>query len=272
MPFRAKLVKGWRGTIKAILDKRPMAASFNDMTVRQPRISVCMATHNGDRFIRRQLETILRQLSENDELIISDDSSTDHTVRIIESFSDSRIRLFPNQTFYSPTYNFEHALKQAQGEIIFLSDQDDEWVEGWVDTALRVLRDVSLVVCDADMIDAKGKVRTEPEAKIYLGIRRPGLLRNLYRNGYIGCCCAFRREVLEAALPFPDNLPWHDWWLGLTADMLFSTMFISDKMVRHRRHENNVSTTGEKSSCTLWQRVDMRLRVSLALAKLRITR
>jgi glycosyltransferase involved in cell wall biosynthesis len=246
-----------------------MAINSSNITVIQPRISVCMATHNGDRFIRRQLQTVLSQLSDNDELIISDDSSTDHTVRIIESFSDSRIRLFPNQTFYSPTYNFEYALKQARGKIIFLSDQDDEWVEGWVDTALRELRDVSLVVCDADMIDAED---AELESKIYQGIRKPGILRNLYRNGYIGCCCAFRREVLETALPFPDGLPWHDWWLGLTADMFFSTRFIGDKMVRYRRHENNVSTTGEKSSFTLWQKVNMRVKVSLALAKLRLAK
>lgn len=242
------------------------------MTAVTPRISVCMATHNGGRFIWRQLQTVLSQLSDNDELIISDDSSTDNTVKIIESFRDTRIRLFPNQTFYSPTYNFEYALKQAQGEIIFLSDQDDEWVEGWVDTALRELRDVSLVVCDADMIDAKGELRADLDVKIYHGIRKPGVLRNLYRNGYIGCCCAFRREVLDAALPFPDGLPWHDWWLGLIADMFFSTRFIRNKMVRYRRHENNASMTGEKSSFTLWQKVNMRVRVSLALAKLRIAR
>ena len=249
-----------------------MATNSRNMTVIQPRISVCMATHNGDRFIWRQLETVLSQLSNNDELIISDDSSTDDTVQIIESFRDSRIRLFPNQTFYSPTYNFEYALKQARGEIIFLSDQDDEWVEGWVDTALRELRDVSLVVCDAEMIDAKGELRTDLEAKIYHGMRKPGVLRNLYRNGYIGCCCAFRREVLDAALPFPDGLPWHDWWVGLIADMFFSTRFIRNKMVRYRRHENNVSRTGGKSAFTLWQKVYMRMKISLALAKLRVAR
>jgi glycosyltransferase involved in cell wall biosynthesis len=248
-----------------------LEASIAEMTERQP-ISVCMATYNGERFIYRQLQTILSQLSPDDEIVISDDSSVDKTVEIIEGFLDSRIRLFRDQKFHSPTYNFEHALKQARGEVIFLSDQDDEWVDGWVDTALIQLRGVSLVVCDADMVDAEGRVRTDPQAKIYHGIRRPGTVRNLYRNGYIGCCCAFRREILEVALPFPAKLPWHDWWIGLVADSFFSTKFIEDKFIRYRRHGNNVSTTGKRSAFTLWQKLRMRLLVTLALLKLRFKR
>ena len=199
----------------------------------RPKLSVCMATYNGERFISQQLQTILSQLLPDDEIIISDDSSTDKTLEIIKDINDSRIRLFRGQTFRSPTYNFEHALKQANGEIIFLSDQDDEWIDGWVETALSALRDVSLVVCDADVIDAEGRVRPPSEAKIYRGgTRRSGVIQNLYRNGYIGCCCAFRREVLGVALPFPAKLPWHDWWIGMVADVFFSTRFLSEKKIQ----------------------------------------
>ena len=233
----------------------------------RPRISVCMATYNGEQFICRQLQTILMQLQPDDEVIISDDSSTDRTLELIKAFRDSRIRLFSEQIFRSPIYNFEHALKRATGEIIFLSDQDDEWVDGWVETALAALRDVSLVVCDADMIDAEGIVRPPSEAQIYRGGgRKSGVMQNLYRNGYIGCCCAFRREVLDAALPFPANLPWHDWWIGLVADRFFSTRFIERRMIRYRRHGKNASPTGGKSDFTLWRRIIMRFRIGIALA------
>jgi glycosyltransferase involved in cell wall biosynthesis len=234
-----------------------------------PQISVCMATCNGERFISQQLFTILPQLSSDDEVIVSDDSSVDRTVEIIESFNDKRIRLFRNQTFRSPTYNFENALKHARGEIIFLSDQDDEWVEGWVKTACAELKGVSLVVCDAYMVDSEGKLFSDADVKIYHGVRKPGTLRNLYRNGYIGCCCAFRREILEVVLPFPSKLPWHDWWIGLVADSFFSTKFLRDKFIRYRRHENNVSTTGGKSSFTLWSKIRMRSRIGFALLRLK---
>jgi glycosyltransferase involved in cell wall biosynthesis len=239
----------------------------------RPKISVCMASYNGEKFISRQLTTILSQLTPNDEVVISDDSSSDMTLEIIKTFNDSRIRLFVGKTFRSPTYNFEYALKQAAGEIIFLSDQDDEWVDGWVETALHALQHVSLVVCDADIIDANGRVQPPSEGKIYrYGGRKPGVLQNLYRNGYIGCCCAFRREVLGVALPFPTKLPWHDWWIGLVSDAFFSTQFISNKMVRYRRHGANFSPTGTESPFTLWRKFKMRTRIVLALTRRGLSR
>jgi glycosyltransferase involved in cell wall biosynthesis len=240
--------------------------NFQYGTVLRPKISVCMASYNGERFIYQQLQTILSQLLPSDELVISDDSSTDRTLEIIRAFGDERIRLFSNQIFHSPIYNFEHALKQATGDVIFLSDQDDEWGDGWVETALAELRDVSLVVCDADMIDTDGRVRPPSEAKIYRGgERRPGILQNLYRNGYIGCCCAFRREVLDVALPFPAKLPWHDWWIGLIAETFFSTKFIVDRKIRYRRHGANFSPTGEESTSTFLEKLRMRWNLGSAL-------
>ncbi len=87
------------------------------------KISVCMATHNGGRYLRQQLESILRQLGPDDEVVISDDSSTDNTLAIINCFADPRICTLTNNTFSSPIFNFENALKHATGEIIVLSDQ-----------------------------------------------------------------------------------------------------------------------------------------------------
>ncbi len=232
----------------------------------RPCVSVCMATYNGGRFIARQLQTILPQLAPHDEIIISDDSSTDNTLQVIAGFLDERIRVFEGQSFHSATYNFEHALKQAKGQVIFLSDQDDEWVDGWLKLALVELRTVSLVVCDAHLIDIDGNVRPPSEATIYRGVRRPGIVQNLYRNGYIGCCCAFRREILGVALPFPDKLPWHDWWLGLIADAFFTTRFVKNRMIRYRRHGNNLSPTGEKSTFTASEKLSMRWHIGKALA------
>ena len=90
-------------------------------------ISVCMATHNGGKYIKEQIDSILVQISNEDELIISDDSSTDDTVEIIKKIKDKRIKLFENNKFFSPNLNFENALLHSKGDIIFLSDQDDIW-------------------------------------------------------------------------------------------------------------------------------------------------
>ena len=72
------------------------------------KISVCMATYNGEKYIKEQLDSILSQIGKNDEVIVSDDSSTDNTIEIVKSFNDSRIKIFENQTFKSPVYNFEN--------------------------------------------------------------------------------------------------------------------------------------------------------------------
>ena len=94
-------------------------------------ISVCMATHNGERFIREQIVSILRQLGPMDEVVVSDDSSTDGTTQVLRSLSDGRIRILHHQP-RRITDNFENALKSAKGDYIYLADQDDIWVDGRV--------------------------------------------------------------------------------------------------------------------------------------------
>ena len=72
-------------------------------------VSVCMATYNGEPFLREQIDSILSQLNEKDELVISDDNSKDSTVDIIKSYHDKRIKLFINKEKKGVTHNFENA-------------------------------------------------------------------------------------------------------------------------------------------------------------------
>lgn len=107
-------------------------------------ISVCIATYNGGKYIKEQLDSILFQLGKDDEVIISDDSSTDDTLSILESYHDERIVILTNQKFHSPVYNFENALKSAKGDFIFLSDQDDIWEPTKVEVMLDSLKGTSI--------------------------------------------------------------------------------------------------------------------------------
>jgi glycosyltransferase involved in cell wall biosynthesis len=201
-------------------------------------ISVCMATHNGERFIRRQLETILSQLSAHDEVIISDDSSTDGTVAIIEGFGDGRIRLLQGNTFYSPIFNFEHALKHATGDIIVLADQDDVWLAN----KAAVIREkfavkphrYYLVALDGYVVDEHETIIADSIlARLNAG---KGFWKNIYNNRYLGCCLAFTREFLEMALPFPRRIPMHDMWLGQLCELIGETAFVQEKTILYRKH------------------------------------
>lgn len=206
-------------------------------------ISVCMATYNGERFIRRQLETILSQLAPEDELVISDDSSTDSTLAIIREYVTPSVRVFAGQSFRSPVLNFEFALRQSRGDIIVLADQDDVWLEN----KLTVVRDYfaregarpALIVMDAAVVDeAERVVYPSVLAKLNAG---PGFWKNLYDNRYLGCCMAFSRDLLVRALPFPKNIPMHDIWLGQLCERIGTTAFIPVVTMKYRKHGSSLT-------------------------------
>lgn len=206
-------------------------------------VSVCMATYNGESFVRQQLESIVSQLDFGDELIISDDSSSDGTVSIINAFSDPRIRLFEGQSFRSPVQNFEHALRQARGEIILLSDQDDIWLPNKLDVVREIFAgEVArplLVVLDAVVVDeAERELFPSVLQKLNAG---PGFWKNLYDNRYLGCCMAFSKDLLAKALPFPRNIPMHDMWLGQLCERIGCTQFVPVVTMKYRKHSASMT-------------------------------
>ena len=221
------------------------------------KISVCMATYNGEKYIKEQLESILSQIGENDEVIISDDSSTDNTVEIIKAFSDNRIKIFENQKFKSPIFNFENALNNATGDIIVLSDQDDIWKANKIETIKKYMHNYDLVLSDATIIDEYGNLIQESFYK--LNNSRMGFIQNIIKNSYLGCAMGFNRKILEKALPFPKDIPLHDWWIGLVGEMYGKIYFIEDKLISYRRHGNNASPTGEKSKYSTLKKISFRI-------------
>lgn len=231
------------------------------------KISVCMASFNGETYISQQLASIIDQLAGQDEVIISDDSSTDGTLDIIHGLRDSRIRLFAGNPFHSPVYNVENAIKKAEGDVIVLADQDDMWLPN----KLPVVRDwfsqrtpgINMLVLDGQMVDDHGRVLHNSLFEM-LRARR-GVLKNVYRNTYMGCCMAFSRDLLSVALPFPRNIPMHDSWLGILSELYGTVEFVPEKTIRYRRHLSNASfgrfTVGQQTrwrfflACHLMRRI-----------------
>ena len=227
-------------------------------------ISVCMATYNGGQFIDRQLRSILPQLNETDEVIISDDGSKDDTLSIIHHLDDPRIRVVHNIGRRGPVGNFEHALRQATGKFIFFADQDDIWQPDKVSTTVRLLENNELVLANCQIIDQHGTVLW-PSFFNYRGSRR-GFWHNLYRNSYIGCCMAFRREVLEYVLPFPAHIHMHDWWIGLLVELKGRIAFCEKPLMQYVRHGQNASPTGE-TGYPFSQRISNRFSLLLNVIK-----
>lgn len=221
------------------------------------RVSVCIPTYNGEKYIKEQLISILDQLSINDEIIISDDSSTDNTINIIKSIQDSRILLSENNKFKSPIFNLENALRFAKGDVIFLSDQDDIWKPEKVKITLEKLKIYDLVVSDCELIDETYKITYD--SFYQLNSTKSGYFNNLINNGFLGCCMAFNNTIKGYVLPFPKNIAMHDIWIGLVASLLGRVIFIDDKLIQYRRHGENFSYTSSKSSFSFFYKIQYRI-------------
>ena len=220
-------------------------------------ISVCIATYNGERFIREQIDSILRQLSSDDEIILSDDGSTDDTISIINSIDDKRIKIIEGPRKHSPTPNFECAMKEAKGDYIFMADQDDVWKPNKVEVCIEWLHKYDCVVSDAEVTDSNLNP-LYPSLYTIMQVRQGRIYNTVWKNGYTGCCMAFRRNVLNASLPFPKNIPMHDIWIGNVAAYKYNMKFIPDKLIYFRRHNETISCNGKGSKYSMWQQIKFR--------------
>jgi glycosyltransferase involved in cell wall biosynthesis len=205
------------------------------------KVSVCLAAYNGAPYVRRQVESILPQLAADDEIIIVDDASRDDTVQVIESIRDERIQLIRHTSNAGIATTFRDAMLRATGDVIFLSDQDDLWLDGKVQAVLaRIEAGSHLVVHDAVVV-RDGKVVDASRLEARHG--GPGFLRNLMRNSYSGCCMAFRRSLLSAVLPLPRSPRiFHDIWIGMNAELSgHNVEFLRLPLIEHTRHDTNAS-------------------------------
>lgn len=206
-------------------------------------ISICIASYNGEKYIEEQLRSILLQIDINDEIIISDDGSSDGTLEIVKEFQKKYKNIFLVEgPHLGVIKNFENALLKAKGDIIFLCDQDDVWYENKVSTIVKGFqnKNIYLILHDANIIDENGKIIKD---SFFLHRKSTkGLLKNIYRNSYLGCCMAFRKDILNKILPFPKYIEMHDWWIGLIVEKYWATSLEGSKLIGYRRHSNNVSS------------------------------
>ena len=220
-------------------------------------ISVCIATYNGEKYIKEQIDSILSQLSSEDEIIISDDGSKDDTLVEIKKINDNRIKLFENKGIHGYTHNFENALNHSSGDYIFFSDQDDVWLPNKIKIMLPYLMSDNFVISDAYITDANLKIKGKiSDWRKY----KKGYFKNLYKSIYAGCTCAFTKNIKNYCLPFPSTLYiQHDTWIGLLSELKFNVISINEPLIYYRRHDSNTSGLSTKSSKTIFFGISYRL-------------
>ncbi|PFG32531.1 glycosyltransferase [Sanguibacter antarcticus] len=227
----------------------PDAVAVADGGLPVPRVSVCIATYNGERFVDEQLRSILDQLAPSDEVVVVDDASTDTTVAVVQAIADPRVRLVPADRNRGYVATFEAALAMATGEHVLLSDQDDVWVPGRVQLMVDALVDVDVVATNLGTLGGPESIRGPyGQADWHLRAadsRHPGrnILGTLAGNRpYYGCAMGVRRSALARVLPFPSYLDEsHDLWIALYGNVFGSIQHVEARSLLRRFHEDNAS-------------------------------
>jgi len=216
-------------------------------------VSVALASYNGERYLREQLDSISRQTRLPDELVISDDASVDATHEIIENFARQApfpVRLLKNRERLGSTRNFEVAIRACSGDVIFLCDQDDVWYPPKI--ALMEERFISnpaagAVFTDGDVVDQNLRqiarmwdvfgFTPKEQMKMASGDALDVLLRHPVVTG---AALAFRATYRELVLPLPD-LPntWHDEWIALLIGATSNLALLPSPLIAYRQHDSN---------------------------------
>lgn len=188
--------------------------------ITNPLVSIALATHNGEKFLSKQLESLLNQTYKNIEIIISDDGSKDRTENIIQGYAktDPRIVFSKNPAPNGYKKNFERVILLCKGDIIFLCDQDDIWYENKIEKHLKAYENenVNWVYNEVRLIDSVEKnlgLMTDLFKDYY------DKINILYKTGgrcILGCATSYRASSLKYISPINDLAPGHDSWIQLT--------------------------------------------------------
>jgi len=233
------------------------------------KISVCIATYNGEKYILELLNSILGQSISPHEIIISDSNSTDSTLEVINNIKSPLISIFqfdlkPGLTIMQRiSQNFENALRHATGDVIFLADQDDFWLPEKISTMVKDLEGYDLVLSDCSVTDSNLNIINN--SYFLLNKSSKGIFFNFYKNSFPGCCMCFHRRVLEVALPFPRISVAHDAWIGLLAEIFFKVRLCRNPLILYRRHYNTSSSAGFQKRRALFVVFQHRFLILLAL-------
>lgn len=201
-------------------------------------ISVAMAVCNGEKYIEQQLNSIIRNLHKEDEIIISYNESDDDTLEMIQDAS----RQLPLIKIFSCAEkgvisNYENAIRHCTKDYIFLADQDDVWTENKVKTVMNCFHDTGaiLVMHDSQYTDEE---LNETNLTTFQDFNvKKGFLNNLLNNSYDGCCLAFHKDLVKMINPIPRDIVRHDQWIGLMAEKVGRVYFCDKKLLQHRRYQ-----------------------------------
>ncbi len=219
---------------------------------KNPKVQILLATHNGGRFLREQLDSIVNQEYKFWELLIHDDGSIDDTIKILKKYKENypkKIKLLIDQKiFSSASKNFFHLIKHRSKDanLYFFCDQDDIWLK----SKLRIIiekynsqddRKPILIHSDLSLVDSKGKLIEKSHNKL-IKYQKNIITKetSLYYNPVPGCAMTIN-SALADRISYCKYMVMHDWWILLSAlHENTNILYIKLPLVKYRQHSENV--------------------------------
>lgn len=216
-------------------------------------VSVLLASYNGEKYIRSQLDSVLKQTYKDLTLVISDDLSTDGTPGIIKEYEKAfpdRIKSLKNkERSGSAQNNFFHLLSSVSDEYLMLCDQDDRWVPDKAEATFLEMKRMEavfgkntpiLVHGDLSVTDKEGRIMKQSMAKYQkISVQDNRFSHYLVENNITGNTVMLNRALKELLISIPKASVMHDWWLGLLASCFGEISYIDRPLVLYRQHEGN---------------------------------
>ena len=223
-------------------------------------ISVVLACFRGEKYLARQLESILQQSLKPDEILLCDDSPDDLSCRIAREFSG--VRILKNDPPLGVAANFARGIAEAQGDLIFLADQDDVWLPDKILHMVQALGDHAGVFCNSTLTDEEltplgmdhWSLRGFPAPE--LAELRKGAAADRQQDLFCrrvlpaGHDMMFRASCREKILPMPELAACHDSWIGIAIAYCGGWSVCDEELTLFRQHRNNLSGMGRRSP---WQ-------------------
>ena len=221
------------------------------------KINILMATYNGRRYVAKQVESILNQTYNDFRLIISDDGSTDSTVKILQEYekSDSRVEIYCHEENQGTVSNFEFLIGKVRSELFMFADQDDYWEPDKIEKTLNKMEEenLDLVYTDLEVVDSRLN-QIAPSYWALKGldyrIKKYNNFESLYLNNFItGCTMLVKSKWINEFMPLPKNSEYilHDYWVSLIISQKGKIGYLDETTVKYRQHKSNSIGTKTKS-------------------------
>lgn len=223
------------------------------------KITILMATYNGERFLSEQLDSIINQTYTNWELWIRDDSSSDKTLEIIENYcvKDKRIKHYKDELKnLGCVRNFGTLLNNTTNDsYVMFCDQDDVWLPFKIEITLNKMKELekfakkpTLIYSPLQKVDID---LNKIEVKNYDLPKNITINKIISQNFIYGCTMMLNKELIELVNPISENAENHDYWIAMIAAYCGQIGSVDKPTILYRQHTNNVSGSYKDSSFKL---------------------